>query len=470
MNDTRSRRSAGGRIDRRRFVAGATTSMASAWIGSAAVAAPAVLRTRAPNEKISMALIGYGDMGRNDLRTFLAFPELRMTAVCDVDAVNRAAGREAVNAKYGGKDCAVYNDYRELLAAHKDLDAVEVVTPDHTHAMISIAAMQAGKHVYCQKPMTHTVAEARRVAEVARQTKVATQLGVGTQAAECVRVIREWLDAGAIGGVRRVHIWSNRPFWPQGIDRPKETPPVPASLDWDRWLGPAPHRPYHPAYLPLVWRGWRDFGTGALGDMGCYALDVVFRVLGLDAPTRVEATGAGYAFKMWALPTMNAETYPQASMVRWRFPAAGATKPVSVFWYDGGLRPATPADLDEANPLANEGMCYEGEHGTILADFTGNNPRLFPAARRAAFRAPPPKLPRSIGHQAEWIRAIRGGERAGAHFEYAARATEALLLGNVALGLPGTSLTWDSAALKVSNKPEANRLLHYAYRRGWSLG
>jgi predicted dehydrogenase len=422
-----------------------------------------------PSEKITLAAIGVGDQGKRDLKTFLDKPQVRVVAVCDVDANNRKAARDTVNARYGDQACAAYKDFRELLATQKDLDAVLVVVPDHSHAIISAAALKAGKQVYCQKPFTHTVYEARKLAELTRKSQLATQLGTVTQAGEGPRLMREWVQDGAIGGVREVHIWSNRPFWPQGIDRPIEKPPVPQNLDWDLWLGPAPYRSYHPAYLPLVFRGWWDFGTGALGDMGCYALDIVFRVLDLKYPTSVEGCGSGFAPKMWARPTMNTETYPRASLIRWEFPARGSMPPVAIIWYDGGLHPPHPKDLEQDRPLGDQGMIFVGEKGTLMSGFAGGDPRLVPETRMKVYKQPPKTLTRSIGHHEEWIQACRGGESAGANFEFSSIVTEALLLGNVALRAPGQKLCWDAPNLKFMNVPEANKHLHCEYRKGWSL-
>ncbi|MBI4603063.1 MAG: Gfo/Idh/MocA family oxidoreductase, partial [Planctomycetes bacterium] len=409
--------------------------------------------------------IGVGDQGLRDLKSFLARDDVRVIAVCDVDAGNRERARDAVKARQG-EACPGYNDFREMLEKEAGIDAVLVVTPDHSHAAISIACMRKGKHVYCQKPMTHTVLEARRVAEAARASKVATQLGAVSQAGEGPRLLREWILDGAIGHVREVHNWSNRPIWPQEIDRPKDEPPVPPGLDWDLWLGPAPRRPYHPAYLPLVWRGWRDFGTGALGDMGCYSFDTIFRVLGLGAPEWVEASSSGFAPRMWAPVEIHRETYPRASIIRYRFPAREGMPPVDLTWCDGGLLPPRPDELDE--DLPPEGLLFIGEKEKILCGFAGDRPRLIPRSRMDAYRKPPATLPRSPGHHEEWVRAIRGGEPAGANFEVSGRVTEALLLGNVAIRVR-KKLLWDAAALKVTNVPEANPHLHAAYREPWTL-
>jgi len=401
------------------------------------------------------------------MKTFLGKAGVRIVAVCDVDTNNRNRARDIVNEKYGNSDCAAYNNFREMLGKRKDIEAVLVVTPDHTHAAVSITAMKMRKHVYCQKPLTHTVFEAHKMAEAARKYKVATQLGTVNQASEGSRLLREWIWDGAIGPVREVHNWSNRPIWPQGIDRPKEEPPVPPTLDWDLWLGPAPYRPYHPAYLPLVWRGWWDFGTGALGDMGCYSFDTIFRVLKLGHPTSVEASGSAFAPRMWDKLQVNSETYPRASVIRWQFPARTDMSPVTVTWYDGGMLPPKPDELD-GQDLSIEGLLFVGDKGKILCGFSGSNPRLIPDSRARAYKPPPKTLPRSIGHHDEWLRACRGGEPGGANFEYSGLITKALLLGNVALRTR-RKLYWDGPNLKVTNVPEANEYIHCRYRQGWTL-
>ena len=421
----------------------------------------------APSEKINVACIGVGDQGTRDMKSFLAKPDVRIVAVCDVDTNNRNRAREIVNEKYGSEDCAAYNNFQEMLEKRKDIEAVLVVTPDHTHAVVSITAMRMGKHVYCQKPLTHTVFEAHKMAEIAGKYKVATQLGTVNQASEDSRLLREWVWDGAIGPVREVHNWSNRPIWPQGIDRPKETPPVPSTLDWDFWLGPAPKRPYHPAYLPLVWRGWWDFGTGALGDMGCYSFDTIFRVLKLGHPTSVEGSGSAYAPRMWDQLQVNSETYPRASVIRWQFPARANMPPVTVIWYDGGMLPPKPDEMNDQD-LSREGLLFVGDEGKILSGFSGSNPRLIPQSKDRAYKRPPKTLPRSIGHHNEWLEACKGGEPAGANFEFSGLVTKALLLGNVALRTR-KKLFWDGPNMNVTNMPEANQYLHCPYRRGWTL-
>jgi predicted dehydrogenase len=350
--------------------------------------------------------------------------------------------------------------------------------------------MRMGKHVYCQKPLSHSVLEARRLAEAAREHGVATQMGNQGQASEHTRRVCELIWDGAVGPVHAVHVWTDRParglfneYWPQGIGRPGDEPAVPEDLDWDLWLGPAPSRPFHPAYHPFRWRGWWDFGTGALGDIGCHALDPVFRALKLGAPESVQASST----------PVNTETYPRASMVQYRFGARGAVTsrtdfdprsgfdvrgsdrspaalpPVTLTWYDGGMKPPRPAELDDGVEMGSGGTLYVGEKGVMLGT------QIFPRSRREEYEPPPQTIPRSIGHYEEWIEACKGGAPTGSRFDVSGPLTETVLLGNVALRrelrekLCRQALEWDSSELRFTNLPEADDFVHRAYREGWSL-
>src|SRR6266480_5879484 len=358
----------------------------------------------------------------------------------------------------------VFSDVRELLEKHKDLDAVVVCTTDNLHAAVSVAAMKNGKHVFCQKPLTHTIYEARRMAEIARDAGVATQIAVGNQASEATRLLCEWIWDGAIGPVREVSNWSSRPYWPQGLERPKEAEPVPEGLDWDSWLGPAPDRAFSHAYLPFVWRGWTDFGCGALGDMGSYSFDTIFRVLKLEAPSAVEASSSD----------RYEETYPLASIVRYEFPARSDMPPVRFTWYDGGLMPARPEELAETVSFQggnenDEGLLFIGDHGKILCGFNGENPRLIPEETMRSFVLPPKTLPRSAGNEREWLDACKGSKiKPGGNFEFEGLVTETLLLGNLAVRA-GQKLSWDRANLKVTNSEAVQKLVAPERRKGWEL-
>jgi len=307
----------------------------------------------APSAKLNIAGIGVGGRGADDLR---GVEKEAIVALCDVDWQRAAETFD----RY--PSARRYRDFRELLTTEEDIDAVVIATPDHTHAVISMAALKLGKHVYCEKPLTRTVAEARALTRAAREAKVATQMGNQGVAFEGNRLIKEWLMDGAIGPVREVHAWSDRPthqgknplWWAQGIDRPMDTPPIPKDLDWDSWLGPAPYRPYHPAYVPFAWRGWWDFGSGGLGDMGIHNLAPAFSALKLGAPTSVHASST---------PVFD-ETLPLASTVHYEFPARGALPPVTLHWYDGGMMPPRPKELEDQLSLSREdGLILVGDRG-----------------------------------------------------------------------------------------------------------
>ncbi len=413
----------------------------------------------APSEKLNIAGIGVGGRGAGDIEEL---ESQNIVALCDVDA-RSAAGTFTRHPK-----ARKYEDFRVMLDKEdRNIDAVVVATPDHCHAPASLAAIRRGKHVYCEKPLSHTVYEARLMARAAREHNVATQMGNQGQAGEEVRVLCETIWAGAIGQVREVHVWTDRPlngvnsvFWPQGIGRPTGTPPVPHGLNWNLWLGPAADRPYNPAYLPFTWRGWWDFGTGALGDIGCHALDPVCRALKLGHPVAIEA----------CCTLVNDQTYPVASRVTYDFPARGDLVPVRVHWYDGGMKPPRPAELAPDQRWDTNGHLYVGDKGKILGS------RIIPEARRREFGRPPRILERSPGHHQEWINACKGGKPAGSNFpDRAGLLAEIVLLGNVALRasikekLIGARLLWDGAAFRFTNLPEANAYLTKEYRAGWSL-
>ena len=470
-----------------------------------------------PSDKVNIAFIGVGSQGLRVMLSFLKEPDVQAVAVCDpnqssadypqwgenefrdsvrkllevdtgwdwlspnepiqlthsMQAPSGVAGREPcqkiVNAYYGSQKlsgeysgCSAYSDFRELLEKEKDFDAVVVGTTDNLHAAVSAAAMKKGKHVFCQKPMTHTIYEARRIAEIARQTGVATQVAVGNQASESTRQLCEWVWAGVIGPVREVVNWSSRPFWAQGVERPKESETVPAGLDWDLWLGPAPERPFNRAYLPFVWRGWHDFGCGALGDMGCYSFDTIFRVLKLEAAESVEASSS---------PRYD-ETLPLASIIHFEFPARGEMPPAKLHWYDGGLTPPRPESLPDDKVMTgerNEGLLFIGDKGTIMCGFSGRNPRLLPESKMKNFEPPPKTLPRSPGNEREWLDACEGSKtKPGAKFEFSGMVTETLLLGNVALRVEG-KLKWDRGQLTLTNAPSADKCIRPEVREGWGL-
>ena len=475
------------KLTRRQFMGGAAVSTAAFMVAPSYVLG--LNGATSPSEKLNIAGVGVGGQGASDLSQM---ESENIVALCDVDWAHATGTFK----KY--PKAKQYKDYRKMLdEMDKEIDAVVVATPDHVHAFASTAALKRGKHVYCEKPLTHSVWEARQVAEAARAAKVATQMGNQGQASEETRRLCELVWAGAIGPVREAHIWTDRPsqglfneYWPQGVGRPKDTPPVPETLDWDLWLGPAPSRPYHPAYLPFKWRGWWDFGTGALGDIGCHSMDPVFRALKLGAPLSVQACST----------RVNEETYPLGSIVTYHFPARDAAvqpnnwhvhglsgpgaggvemPPLKLVWYDGGLRPPRPEGLEDEQVLGDNGRLLIGDHGFILGA-QGN--RLYPESRRKEFPQPPrtiPRLPpapkRGQEHYLEWIAACKGGKPAGSNFDWAGPLAEAVLLGNVALRvqlrtlLTRYKLLWDAPHLRFTNLEEANKFIRREYRQGWSL-
>jgi predicted dehydrogenase len=490
-----------GSVSRRTFLETSATTAAATLVSRHVLGGP---RHVPPGGRINVAYVGCGTQGLRQLMPALNSEDLRITAVCDPNRKSedyiewsrnelrdkiraflndpgwaegakacpcgREVGKELVDRHYGaaaGAGCHAYSDFREMLAKERDLDAVYVMTPDHLHAAVALAAMKAGKHVIVHKPLGNYFHEARLVVQTARQTGAATHMfcAAGQQATS---QIAEWVQAGAIGRVREVHNWSSRPFWPQGMTTlPAETVPVPDGLDWDLWLGPVPHRPYHPAYTHAVFRGWYDFGTGALGDMGHYSFFQIFKVLKLGSPLTVEASRSQY----WKIDDLlwkkqvNTVSYPQASLIRWEFPGG-----VALHWYDGGLRPPKLRELEaDGEPMPEEGLLFVGTEGKILAGFTAENPRLVPKAKMQAFAPPPQTLPRPAEELEQWIRACRGGAPSDASFENVAAISETILLGTIALRVD-KKLRWDAANIRFVDSPEADALMaRPAYREGWKM-
>jgi predicted dehydrogenase len=414
-----------------------------------------------PSEKLNLAGVGVGAQGGWDLRQ-LAGQNIVALADVDWDYAARTFKEHPQARKY--------KDFRKMLDEEKSIDAVVIGTPDHNHAVVTMAAMKRGKHVYCEKPLTRTVHEARAVTLAARETKVATQMGNQGMASEGNRLINEWIMDGAIGQVREVHVWTDRPtrggnkklFWPQGVERPTDRPPVPATLDWDVWLGPAPWRPYNPAYVPFRWRGWWDFGSGGLGDMGIHNIAPVFSALDLHAPTSIYASST----------PVYEETLPMASIVHYEFPARGSLPPVTLHWYDGGLLPPRPPEFEEGlNLVCNDaGVIFVGDKGKMFVEGEGGrSPRLIPDSRMRDYKRPSKSLPRSIGHHKEWVEACKGRGTTRSNFDFAGPLTEAVLLGTLCVRLGGHKLNWDTANLKFTNSDAANALINPPYRQGWSL-
>ncbi len=404
----------------------------------------------ASSDRLNIAGVGIGGMGKEYLQNM---PDENIIALCDVDL----DFADKVFKKY--PDAKVFQDYREMLDAMPEIDAVVIGTPDHTHAMIALDAMKRKKHVYCAKPLTRTIAEARKLTIAAKKYGIATQMSTQFDDCEGRRLLQEWVQDGAIGDVFKVEIWSNRPIWPQAIERPQEIPSVPPTLDWVNFIGPAPFRPYHPAYHPFNFRGWYDFGAGALGDMGCHQFNPVVKALRLAHPTHVQASST----KLYE------ETYPAASIVHYDFPSRDSMPPLRLTWYDGELKPARPNELEDGREFGdnNGGILLIGTKGKILSDCFATSPRIIPESKMKAYSRPPKTLPRSIGHYKEWIAACKGGSPAGVDFKYGGPLTEMVLLGNLAVRT-GKKLTWDAEKM-LTNNEEANKLVDEPYHNGWKL-
>ncbi len=421
-------------------------------------------KKKAPSDTLNIGCVGVGGKGFSDVQVVSSE---NIVALCDVDATMMekflTSDRHLPEHKAKYEKAHIYRDFREMLEREKSLDAVVISTPDHTHAVIAMMAMKLGKHVFVQKPLTHTVKEARLLRLEAEKRNLVTQMGNQGHAKEGARLVCEWIWDGAIGPVREVHVWTNRPIWPQGIEAPKEIPSCPPTLSWDLWLGPAQWRPYHPAYCPFVWRGWWDFGTGALGDMGAHLIDQPFWALKLGAPKRIQASSTKYT----------KDSYPLAEIVTYEFPEREGMPPVRLIWYDGGLMPPRPKELPQGRRLGDEGggCLFVGDKGMLVCSTYGENPRLLPDELMRDYKRPEKTIPRSPGIHEEWIAAIKEGKKSTTDFSYSGPLTEMMLLGNIALRFKDDNvvLEWDSENFKFTNVPEANQYLHKEYRSGWEL-
>jgi predicted dehydrogenase len=421
-----------------------------------------------PSDKLNIGAIGVGGMGKSYI---VGCSSENIAAIADVDDALAAP----VRAQY--PSAASYRDFRVMLEKERGIDAVIVGTPDHTHAVIAMAAIELGKGVYCAKPMTRTVHEARTVAKAARRARVATQMSVQSCASDEACSTAEWIQAGVVGQVREVHVWTDRPVWPQGLGRPKGNFAVPGSLDWDLWLGPAPERPYNPLYHPFNFRGWYDFGSGALGDMGCHTFHVIVRALDLGLPLSVSADRTFQRVfspeqkpdPLWtrSVVASTPEAFPVSSIVTWNFAARGTNPPVSMFWYEGGLKPPRPANLAPQDQLGPDGILFIGEKGIVASGFTGG-PRLLGGSSNKHFTPPSKSLPRTIGHYLEWIEACKGGKPASCNFDFGSQLTEICQLG-VSAQRSAKHLEYDASAMRFTNDVDANQYLSEQYRSGWSL-
>lgn len=431
-----------------------------------------------PSETVNVAIIGAGGQGRTNVRNLLQQDDARVIAISDVTEqadysrfyYRGLAGRgpvaRLIDEDYAKRNvsakCATYVDFRKMLDKEKSIDAVLIATPDHNHAIASLAAIERGKHVYCEKPLAHSIYETRVVTEAAHKAGVATQMGNQGHSSETIRMTCEWIWDGAIGEVREVHAWSNTGVtWANHmVDRPKETPPVPAGMDWDLWLGPVKNRPYHLAYAPYNWRGWWDFGTGAIGDMACHNMDPAFWALKLDHPVSVEASATN----------INDETTPFGSIVHYQFPARGALPPVKMSWYSGGLMPPRPEELEPGRELAGRGngILFVGSKGKIMTEGWGGSPRIIPERKMKEYDLPSKTIRRSRGHHRDWLDACKGGTPASSNFDYSGPMTEVILLGNVAIRT-GKKLVWNGKEMKALNCPQADQYIRPEFHNGWNI-
>jgi predicted dehydrogenase len=441
----------------------------------------------APSDTVYIAGIGVGGKGTSDLTGFAKNPKAKISFLCDVD------DRMAVESKKNFPNAKYYKDFRVMLDKEaKNIDAVSVSTADHTHAVAAMAAMQRGKHVYVQKPLTHDIYEARMLTEAAKKYKVVTQMGNQFASADYVRTCKEWVDAGLIGDVTQVQVWTNRPVWPQGIATPTGKHDIPKELDWDLWLGPTKKIDFNPAYLPFNWRGWWQFGTGALGDMGCHIMDAPFRILPIDYPSEVECS-ATTAWEGFFKEADYADSCPSSSIIHLKFPRKDGKGDIKMTWMDGGLQPKRPDELlpEEVMGSWGNGYIFEGTKGKIMGNYE-SQPTLLPSSRMKEVTLPSQTIPRiqgaQEGHYTQWVEACTkgyGNMQLSSSFDYAGPFTEAVLMGNLAIRsynqrkmnadgkgytFPGRKkLLWDAKSMKITNFEPANEFVKREYRAGWSL-
>jgi hypothetical protein len=466
-------------VTRRQFIYYSALAASGAALTGYAKPRP---RRVSPNEKLNIAGVGAGGKGGSDMR---CCSDENIVALCDVNEACAAATRQKF------PKARFYKDFRVMLEKEKSIDAVDIATADHMHAAIAAMAIKMGKHVYCQKPLTHDVYEARVLRDLAREYGVATQMGNQGSASDGLRRAVEVVHSGLIGPVRQAYVWTNRPLWQQGLERPEGADPVPAGLDWDLWLGTAPWRPFkarwpesvvtkrRDVYQPWVWRGWLDFGTGALGDMACHTVNWPFRALKLEYPTEIEAECSG----------LTKEMYPNSSKIRFEFPARGAQPPVTLWWFDGGNKPpkeVTPNVVSLLDQVSGSGCLLVGEKGELFSPDDGDGDfrffaklkdekELTRATDHEAVKAIPQTIPRNPfkggtderQHQ-EWIAACKGGPPPYSNFDVAAYLTEIMLLGCVAMRT-GKKLEWDGPKMRAKNAPEASQFVKRQYRKGWKL-
>jgi predicted dehydrogenase len=439
--------------------------------GAAAFAMPKMLRAQnatSPSSKLNVACIGVGGRGHEDMMATARCKGVNIAALCDVDSkmIEKAqASLHAAATKQSIPESTAktYADFRKMLDEMKnDIDAVTIATPDHCHAPAAIRAMSLGKHVYVEKPLTYTLREARTLREAAQKYKVVTQMGNQHHSSEGAHQVVEYINSGALGPIKEVHCWTDRPIWPQGMNWPKsaETPKVPANLDWDLWLGPTTRElAYDPSFLPFKWRGWTAWGTGALGDMGCHIMDTANWALDLSRPTSVEALQA---------LSMTDAAYPTASVIKYTFPARGEKRPCTLTWYDGHNASGhlNQPELYKWAKIPDNGTIWIGEKGSAISAYDGPPRPLGEDLEH--FKFAPKTLPRSQEHHQEFVTACTGGRPADCNFEYACPLTELVLLGNLPLRA-GKKIEWDAEKMEVTNDSSANQYVTREYRKGWEI-
>jgi predicted dehydrogenase len=440
----------------------------------------------APSDKLNIAAIGAGGKGAYNLEMAFKSGAANIVALCDVD------DRQAANSRKKYDKASYHKDFRELLnKGVAQFDAVMVSTPDHMHAVIALPFMEQGKHIYLEKPLTHDIYEARILTQAAEKYKVVTQMGNQGSSGDDTRKVETWIQQGVLGDVHTVHVWTNRPVWPQGIPTPTGNHTVPNEVNWDLWLGTAPYRDYNPAYLPATWRGWTDFGTGSLGDMGCHFIDVPYRALKLKYPVAVECS-VGRVYSGFFKEEIYTDSYPPSAKIHIQFPQRGKMAPVEMIWYDGGIIPKRPNELlpDETFAEWDGGILFEGTKGKMVAGLFGRNPTLLPTAKMKDAKLPAAQKPFVKdgwdGHQAQWIDACKKGygTYTSSSFAEAGPLTETVLMGNLAVrsfnyseenakgekSFPGRKkLLWDGEKMKITNFEPANQFVKRKYRGDWKL-
>lgn len=495
-------------INRRKFIGGVTSAALAFSIVPRHVLGGQFI---APSDKLTMAYIGTGTQGLREMLPLLSVPELQIVTICDpckeaigyrdwgtdylkneirktlnnpswspggdnVIPGGRDNGKNIVDAYYSNvrakdkyKACTAYADFREMFEKEKDVDAVKIMTPDHLHGIVALAALKRGKHVTTHKPVSNRLMEGKQVIELAKKTNATTHL-IAWDSNGSMDTIMQWINEGVIGTLKEVHNWTARPVWPQYATIPKETPPIPNGLDWDLWLGPEKERPYHPNLTNMVFRGWYDFGGGSMADMGHYSLWTVFNALQLEAPTVVEPTFSHICDFNGVVPfrIKNDFAFPMASTVRFKYQAKGSRPAVELIWYDGGMRPAVPEELYKENkPMPGEGMMFVGDQGKIMADFHGKNPKIISGKMAGKTNAAPKPENNDDGYvPKKFIEGCLSGKQCPGSLRDAWPLTETINLYAVALRT-GKTLYYDAASNKITNEPDANKYLAREYRKGW---